>query len=125
MLIQALLGGALAGSLAMTPVAWAQPHAPTPLTCQEDGSGPPGCRPWSCVDNGNRICGPGNPEGKLAACYDDARMVVALWPCHVVINPDGSSDVYRGVSDWSRPTEGYQTLDPDPDEGVYSRGYAN
>lgn len=50
---------------------------------------------WSCVDDGNRICGPGNSEGKPAACYDDGGAIVALWPCHVVVNPDGSSDVYN------------------------------
>lgn len=60
---------------------------------QEDDPG------WSCVDDGNRICGPNNPEGKPAACYDDGGVIVALWPCHVVVNPDGSSDVYEGVVD--------------------------
>lgn len=49
---------------------------------------------WSCVTDGNRICGPGNTEGKPAGCYDDGGVWVAAWPCHVVVNPDGSSDVY-------------------------------
>jgi hypothetical protein len=36
---------------------------------------------WSCVDDGNRVCGPNNPEGKPAACYDDGGVIVAMWPC--------------------------------------------
>lgn len=60
-------------------------HA-TPI--QEDQIG------WSCVDDGNRICGPNNAEGKPAGCYDDGGVLVAAWPCYVVVNADGSSDVY-------------------------------
>ena len=51
---------------------------------------------WSCITDGNRICGPGNPDGVPAGCYDDAGMLVAPWPCFVVVNPDGTSDVYVG-----------------------------
>lgn len=52
---------------------------------------------WSCVDNGNRICGPNNAEGKPAACYDDGGVIVAPWPCHVVVDPaTGEADVYTG-----------------------------
>jgi hypothetical protein len=54
---------------------------------------------WSCVDDGNRICGPGNDEGKPAACYDEGGVIVALWPCDPVV--------------------------PDPDEPVYLAGYTN
>jgi hypothetical protein len=36
---------------------------------------------WSCVDDGNRVCGPNNTEGKPAACYADGGVIVALWPC--------------------------------------------
>lgn len=54
---------------------------------------------WSCVDDGNRICGPGNPEGKPAACYDDGGVIVAAWPCHIVVDPaTGDADVYTGLS---------------------------
>lgn len=67
-------------------------HAPT---VQEDSPA------WSCVDNGNRICGPGNPEGKPAACYDDGGVIMAVWPCHVVVNADGSADVYEGAVSWT------------------------
>lgn len=77
-------------ALALTPLAIA-PHLTTVTvpTCEEDQP----C--WSCVDDGNRICGPGNPEGKPAACYDQGGVIVALWPCFVVVDPHtGESDVY-------------------------------
>lgn len=54
---------------------------------QEDEPG------WSCVDDGNRICGPGNTNGAPAGCYDDGGVLVAVWPCHVIVN---SADVYTG-----------------------------
>jgi hypothetical protein len=40
----------------------------------EDESG------WSCVDNGNRICGPGNPQGAPAGRYDEGGVLVDPWP---------------------------------------------
>lgn len=50
---------------------------------------------WSCVDDGNRICGPGNANGVPAGCYDDGGVLVAAWPCYVVIDPaTGDSDVF-------------------------------
>lgn len=48
---------------------------------------------WSCVEQGNRVCGPGNSEGQPAACYDEGGVIVALWPCTSVVNADGSQDV--------------------------------
>lgn len=51
---------------------------------------------WDCVFDGNRICGPGNPQGVAAGCYNDRGALVAPWPCHILINPDGSADVYEG-----------------------------
>lgn len=51
---------------------------------------------WDCVTMGNRVCGPTNVQGKTAACYDDGGVIVALWPCRVVVNQDGSSDVFEG-----------------------------
>lgn len=47
-------------------------HASGPLEDEQN---------WSCVDYGNRVCGPGNPEGKPAACYDTGGVIVELWPC--------------------------------------------
>lgn len=52
---------------------------------------------WSCVANGNRICGPTNTEGMPAGCYDDRGRLVAVWPCHLVVNTDGSADIYTGA----------------------------
>ncbi len=49
---------------------------------------------WDCATDGNRICGPGNAQGIAAGCYSDTGVMVAAWPCYVVVNPDGSSDVY-------------------------------
>lgn len=54
---------------------------------------------WSCVDDGNRICGPNNANGVAAGCYDDGGVLVAVWPCHIEVNPDGSADVYTGLVD--------------------------
>lgn len=54
----------------------------------EDESG------WDCVSMGNRICGPGNANGVPAGCFDEGGVLVAAWPCYVVVNPDGSSDVF-------------------------------
>jgi hypothetical protein len=36
---------------------------------------------WSCVDDGNRICGPGNAQGAPAGCYDEGGVLVTAWPC--------------------------------------------
>lgn len=49
---------------------------------------------WSCVDDGNRICGPGNSNGAPAGCYDDGGVMVTAWPCYVVVNQAGDADVY-------------------------------
>ena len=81
---------ALLAALAISAQQVASAYADTP---NEDEPG------WSCVDDGNRVCGPGNPEHKPAACYDDGGVIVALWPC----------------SPWT----------PDPDEEVYRVGYTN
>lgn len=36
---------------------------------------------WSCVDDGNRVCGPHNEEGQPPGCYDDGGVLFASWPC--------------------------------------------
>ncbi len=51
---------------------------------------------WDCRVDGNRMCGPGNAQQVIPGCYDDAGALVSVWPCHVVVNSDGSSDVYEG-----------------------------
>ena len=40
----------------------------------EDESG------WSCVDDGNRVCGPGNGQGVPAGRYDEGGVLVDPWP---------------------------------------------
>lgn len=52
---------------------------------------------WDCRTQGNRICGPRNSQLVEPGCYNDGGTLVALWPCHVVVNPDGTSDVYQGA----------------------------
>lgn len=34
---------------------------------------------WSCVDDGNRICGPGNSQGAPAGLYDAGGVLVLTW----------------------------------------------
>lgn len=48
---------------------------------------------WDCRTDGNRICGVANDQGVPAGCYSDTGALVAAWPCSVVVNADGSSDV--------------------------------
>jgi hypothetical protein len=40
----------------------------------EDESG------WSCVDDGNKVCGPGNPQGVPAGRYDEGGVLIDPWP---------------------------------------------
>lgn len=49
---------------------------------------------WDCRTMGDRRCGPTNVQGVTAGCYADTGELVAVWPCRVVVNADGSSDVY-------------------------------
>ena len=35
---------------------------------------------WSCVDDGNRVCGPGNSNGVPAGRYDEGGVLVDPWP---------------------------------------------
>lgn len=69
-------------ALVLPAIAAAQP--------QEDDPG------WSCVnDSSPSVCGPLSDDwGHAPGCYNDQRELVAAWPCSVVVNPDGSSDVY-------------------------------
>lgn len=52
---------------------------------------------FDCIFDGNRVCGPNNAQGAAAGCYNDRAALVAPWPCHVVVNADGSADVYAGA----------------------------
>jgi len=82
--------GLVAGLFLIAP---ARADVPDPVVIEEDDPG------WSCVDDGNRICGPNNPQGALPGCYDEGGVLVAVWPCHVVVNPQtGEGDVYEGLA---------------------------
>jgi len=72
-------------AIAIAPLTAGIAHA---APVQEDQPG------WSCVDDGNRICGPGNPQGAPAGCYDDGGVLVAAWPCYVVVDANGNADAY-------------------------------
>lgn len=49
---------------------------------------------WDCTTMGDRVCGPNNSNHVTAGCYNDSAQLVAVWPCHIVVNADGSSDVF-------------------------------
>lgn len=40
----------------------------------EDESG------FSCVDDGNKVCGPDNPAGVPAGLYDEGGVLIDVWP---------------------------------------------
>jgi hypothetical protein len=73
----AILGAeiAFAGSFALAGVLGLTGHAQALSEPLEDQPG------WSCVDDGNRVCGPGNANGAPAGCYDDGGVLIAVWPC--------------------------------------------
>lgn len=50
---------------------------------------------WDCRTMGDRVCGPTNSSGVDAGCYNDSGTMVAPWPCRIIVNADGSADVYR------------------------------
>lgn len=85
--VGALLTAAIGVPLAGPTLAIA--HATPAGQTQEDDPG------WDCRAMGDRRCGPTNVQGVAAGCYSDTGALVAVWPCHVVVNPDGSSDVYQ------------------------------
>lgn len=75
-----IISGVIAASTMFSAPAYASPMEDSPS--------------WDCVADGNRICGPGNEQGIAAGCYSDTGVMMAVWPCYVVVNPDSSSDVY-------------------------------
>jgi hypothetical protein len=48
--------------------------ADTVTTVQEDSP------LWSCVDDGNKVCGPGNGNGVPAGPYDEGGVLIDAWP---------------------------------------------
>jgi len=97
----AAASGVFVGLAVGMPLGAAISHADTPHLGSGAAPGPAieeDSPAWSCVDDGNRICGPGNAQGAPAGCYDDGGVLVAPWPCHVVVNPaTGEGDVYLGL----------------------------
>lgn len=73
--VKALFGASLVIGFGHMPAAHAAP--------QEDEPG------WSCVDDGNRVCGPGNSNHVPAGCYDDGGVRVNDWPCEAWKPSDG------------------------------------
>lgn len=69
---KAVFGATMAIGLTMAP---GTASAHSPIAPMEDEPG------WSCVDDGNRVCGPDNAEGKPAGCYDDGGVMEFAWPC--------------------------------------------
>lgn len=67
------------------------PHASADTAVTEDSPA------WNCVLDGNRVCGPNNVQHTAPGCYSDTGALVDPWPCHVIVNADGSSDVYGGL----------------------------
>lgn len=84
--IKSLIAASLVGfaSLATPAIASATPAG----QIQEDDPG------WDCTTMGDHSCGPTNAQGVQAGCYDDGGVLVAAWPCFVVVGPDGDADVY-------------------------------
>jgi hypothetical protein len=49
---------------------------------------------WNCHTMGNRVCGPDNATGVTPGCYNDRGVLVAAWPCHVVVDEAGNGNIY-------------------------------
>lgn len=76
---KSVIGGGILLTLAGLPSSCAHVHA------MPDEDSPE----WSCVDMGNRVCGPGNSNGAPAGCYDDGGVLFAAWPCAPWVPSDG------------------------------------
>lgn len=78
----------IAAALAASALAWTWPASAEGV--EEDSP------EWSCVDDGNRVCGPGNANGVTPGCFDDGGVLEAYWPCHVEIDPrTGDTDIFE------------------------------
>lgn len=83
---------------------YSQPGVAHADPIQEDSPG------WSCVDDGNHICGVGNTNGVPAGCYDEGGVRVAVLPCHWEEGKDGFRYLYTHTGEVER----YFPLDTDP-----------
>lgn len=88
---------------------------------------------FSCVDDGNRVCGPGNSNGVPAGCYDDGGVLFKAWPCEAW-SPASQSKIgdAQAQTFGQAPRDGYRhgdgtvTLASGPnayDAGDYVGGY--
>jgi hypothetical protein len=68
---KAALGASLALGFAAMPHAVARADS---VTIEEDSP------QWSCVDDGNRIRGPDNPQGPPAGQCDEGVVLIDPWP---------------------------------------------
>jgi hypothetical protein len=79
------LDSALALGFAMTPHAmahdpsWHDAYAAEVGDDNADGVIDESESGWSCVDNGNKVCGPNNPQGVPAGRYDEGGVLVDPW----------------------------------------------
>lgn len=67
-----LIGGALGFGLLAAMFGFAGPDV---SVVEEDSSS------WSCVEMGNRACGPNNSNNAVPGCYNDIGIMVQAWPC--------------------------------------------
>lgn len=74
----------IAGALAIALFPW---WVPLPAWASDPGHD----IDHDCVDYWH-VCGPFNPEGKPAACYDEGGVIIAEWPCLPVDLGDGRWD---------------------------------
>lgn len=73
---------AISALIALAPMPADQP-------IQEDDPG------WSCVDDGNQICGPSNTQGAPAGRYDQGGVLVETWA--QMLARCGHSDICLGA----------------------------
>lgn len=92
---KAALGATMALGIVLAPSGHAAPpNEDDPgVSSQSDGTSSGAIQEddprWSCVDDGNRVCGPGNSNGVPAGCYDDGGVMFKAWPCEAWMPSDG------------------------------------
>ena len=80
--VKAALGASLA--LGFTAAPHGDAHADDTTVIFEDDPR------WSCVDDGNKVCGPGNPQGVPAGRYDEGGVLIDPWPVDSYTYDDGT-----------------------------------
>ena len=82
LVVKAALGAGLA--LGFTAAPHGDAHADDTTVIFEDDPR------WSCVDDGNKVCGPGNPQGVPAGRYDEGGVLIDPWPVDSYTYDDGT-----------------------------------